>query len=114
MRALCAIAITLQHLAEFGESISKLKETLPEYFIYKSKIEIRTDPDILLNNIIKEFKNAKINTEDGVRVDFDDHWVHFRKSNTEPIIRLYAEAGSSEEAERIAGEAMQLINELIN
>jgi phosphomannomutase len=110
--ALCAIAITLQHLAEFGESISKLKETLPEYFIYKSKIEIRTDPDILLNNIIKEFKNAKINTEDGVRVDFDDHWVHFRKSNTEPILRIITEAKTKAEAGSYSEKYSAIIDKL--
>ena len=97
--ALFAIAITLQHLTEFGESISKLKESLPQYFIIKKKIEIKTDADKLLNGIITKFKNAKINTEDGVRVDFEDHWVHLRKSNTEPIIRIITEAKSKEEAE---------------
>jgi phosphomannomutase len=110
--ALCAIAITLQHLTEFGDSISKLKEFLPQYFISKSKIEIRTDPDKLLNNIIKEFKNAKINNEDGVRVDFDDHWVHFRKSNTEPIIRIISEAKSKEEAESYSEKYLAMIKRL--
>jgi phosphomannomutase len=110
--ALCAIAITLQHLTEFGDSISKLKESLPQYFISKSKIEIRTDPDILLNNIIKEFKNAKINNEDGVRVDFDDHWIHFRKSNTEPIIRIISEARSKAEAESYSEKYLAMIKRL--
>lgn len=110
--ALCAIAITLQHLTEFGESISKLKKSLPEYFISKSKIEIQNDPDKLLNNIIKEFKNAKINTEDGVRVDFEDHWVHFRKSNTEPIIRIITEAKTKAEAESYSDKYLVIINSL--
>jgi phosphomannomutase len=110
--ALCAIAITLQHLTEFGESISKLKESLPKYFISKKKNEIQVDPDKLLNNIIKEFKNAKINTEDGVRVDFEDHWVHFRKSNTEPIIRIITEAKSKAEAESYSEKYLALIKGL--
>jgi phosphomannomutase len=110
--ALCAIAITLQHLTEFGESISKLKESLPEYFISKRKIEIQTDPDKLLNNIIKEFKNAKINTEDGVRVDFEDHWVHFRKSNTEPIIRIITEAKAKAESESFSEKYLEVIKSL--
>lgn len=110
--ALCAIAITLQHLTEFGEPISKLKESLPEYFISKKKIEIKNDPDKLLNDIIKEFKNSKINTEDGVRVDFEDHWVHFRKSNTEPIIRIITEAKRKTEAESFSEKYLEVIKTL--
>jgi phosphomannomutase len=107
--ALCAIAITLQHLTEYGEPISKLKESLPQYFISKRKIEVKSDPDYIINSIIKEFKNAKINTEDGVRVDFDDHWVHFRKSNTEPIIRIITEAKSKENTEEFSIKYLGLI-----
>ncbi|MBT8379821.1 MAG: phosphoglucosamine mutase [Ignavibacteria bacterium] len=108
--ALCAIAITLQHLTEFGESISKLKESLPEYFIVKKKIEVKSEPEKIINTVIKEFKNAKINTEDGVRVDFEDHWVHFRKSNTEPIIRIIVEANTKEKAIVLSDKYLQIVS----
>jgi phosphomannomutase len=110
--ALCAIAITLQHLTEYGDFITKLKEALPKYFISKKKIEVKADPDFLLNSIIKEFKNANINTEDGVRVDFEDHWVHFRKSNTEPIIRIITESATKEKAEELSSKYFGLIEKL--
>jgi len=110
--ALCAIAITLQHLTEFKEPMSRLKESLPQYFIIKKKIEIKTDPDKLLNSIITKFKNVKINTEDGVRVDFEDHWVHLRKSNTEPIIRIITEAKSKEEAESYSAIYLDMLKGL--
>ncbi len=96
--ALCAIAITLQNLVEFGSSISELKQSLPQYFIRKKKIEVKNNPDKIINGILQKFKNARINTEDGLRVDFEDHWVHFRKSNTEPIIRIITEAKSETES----------------
>lgn len=112
--ALCAIAITLQHLTEYGESISKLKESLPQYSISKKKINVKYDPDAIINNIIKEFKNVKINTEDGVRVDFNDHWIHFRKSNTEPIIRIITEAQTKAEAEEYSKKYLEMIDNLQN
>ena len=110
--ALFAIAITLQHLTEFKEPMSRLKESLPKYFIIKKKIEIKSDPDKLLNGIIAKFKNVKINTEDGVRVDFEDHWVHLRKSNTEPIIRIITEAKSIEEAESYSAIYLDMLKGL--
>jgi len=112
--ALCAIAITLQHLTEFGEPISRLKESLPQYYISKKKINVKYDPDVIINNIIKEFKKVKINTEDGVRVDFNDHWIHFRKSNTEPIIRIITEAQTKSEAEEYSKKYLEMVNKLQN
>ena len=97
--ALVGTAIILQHLLEFGGTISELKRELPEYHIVKSKIKIGDkNPDEVINNITQKYTNEKINTDDGLRIDFEDHWVHFRKSNTEPIIRCIVEAKTEVEA----------------
>jgi len=113
--ALVGIGLFLTHLSESGMECSVLRRCYPDYFISKNKITLPegADADQLLAAFEKAHADDDINTVDGVKVDMPEGWVHLRKSNTEPIIRLYAEAGSSEEAERIAGEAMQLINELI-
>jgi phosphomannomutase len=79
--ALVGIAITLQHLLEFGKSISELRKNLPEYFIAKKKIELgNIKPDDIINSLTEKYKSEKINTEDGLRIDFAEHWVHFRKT----------------------------------
>lgn len=98
--ALAGTVIMLQHLLEFGGTMGELKRDLPQYFISKKKIEIGSkNPDEVINKLIDKYSKEEINTEDGLRIDFDDHWVHLRKSNTEPIIRCIveasAEAGSS-------------------
>ncbi len=113
--ALVGIALFLTQLAESGMECSVLRKCYPDYFISKNKITLPegADADQLLAAFEKAHAGDDINTVDGVKVDMPEGWVHLRKSNTEPIIRLYAEAGSREEAERIAGEAMQTINELI-
>ncbi|MDI6803252.1 MAG: phosphoglucosamine mutase [Bacteroidota bacterium] len=99
--AIVGIGLVLQMLAEFGRSLSEYKATLPQYYITKSKVEIgNLNPDKLLNQIIEKFKDEKINTEDGVKIDFADSWVHLRKSNTEPIVRIIAEATNVMEAEQ--------------
>lgn len=98
--ALVGIAITLQQLSELGISISKLKKSLPKYNISKKKIELGSlEPGGVISKLIEKYENEKINTDDGLRVDFNDHWVHFRKSNTEPIIRIITEATTKKEAE---------------
>ena len=114
--ALVGIALFLTHLAESGMDCSVMRKCYPDYFISKNKITLPegADADKLLEAFEKANAAYDINKVDGVKVDMPEGWVHLRKSNTEPIIRLYAEAGSSEEAERIAGEAMQTINALIN
>ena len=95
--ALTGTAITLQHLADFGGTLSELKATLPKYYIAKKKIELNNlDPDMVLKKLIEKYNNELINTEDGLRIDFADYWVHFRKSNTEPILRCIVEAKSEE------------------
>ena len=113
--ALVGIALFLTHLAESGMECSVLRKCYPDYFISKNKITLPegADADQMLAGFEQSYAKYDINNVDGVKVDMPEGWVHLRKSNTEPIIRLYAEAGSSEEAERIAGEAMQTINELI-
>lgn len=103
--ALVGTAIILQHLLEFGGTMSELKEAIPSYSIVKKKIEIGSaNPDEVIEKLKAKYSDAKINTDDGLRIDFPDHWVHFRKSNTEPIIRCIAEAKTEEEAEKFAGE----------
>ncbi len=95
--ALTGTAITLQHLSDFGGTLSELKATLPKYFIAKRKIELNNlDPDIVLKKLIEKYNGEIINTEDGLRIDFAEYWVHFRKSNTEPILRCIVEAKSEE------------------
>jgi len=101
--ALVGIALTLQHLTETGLSVSELKRNLPQYFIAKKKIELgNTNPDKVINELINKYKSEKINTDDGLRIDFDDHWVHFRKSNTEPILRIITEAKTESDAVKLS------------
>jgi len=113
--ALVGIALFLTHLAESNMDCSVLRKCYPDYFISKNKISLEegTDADKLLEDFAGAYAQYDINRVDGVKVDMPQGWVHLRKSNTEPIIRLYAEAGSSEEAERIAREAKQSIDKLV-
>lgn len=111
--ALVGVALTLQHLLEFGGTLSELKASLPQYFIAKKKIETGSkDPGKLLAVLEKRYAGEKINTEDGIRIDFPDHWVHFRKSNTEPIIRVITEAGTLEKAEEYIQKYYTELNSL--
>ena len=97
--ALVGTAIILQNLLEFGGTLSELKSELPEYHIAKAKIEIGDrNPDEVIKKLEEKYSNENINTLDGLRIDFDDHWVHFRKSNTEPIIRCIVEAKTEAKA----------------
>jgi phosphomannomutase len=112
--ALVGIAITLQHLLEFGKPISEMKEALPKYFIAKRKIELmNADPDKIVSTLTEKYKGENINTEDGLRIDFEDHWVHFRKSNTEPIIRCVTEAKTQEDAEKYTDKYFDEIKNLL-
>lgn len=97
--ALTGTVIMLQHLLEFGGTMGELKRSLPQYTIVKKKIDTsKNNPDEVIERIIKKYPDQKINTEDGLRIDFPDHWVHFRKSNTEPIIRCIVEAADQQHA----------------
>jgi phosphomannomutase len=108
--ALVGIALTLQHLSDYGKSLSSLKNELPQYFISKKKIDVTKNPDEIINKLTHQFSNRKINNEDGLRIDFEDHWVHFRKSNTEPIIRIIVEAKSEAEAKSLSEKYLNLIS----
>ncbi|HSD62331.1 MAG TPA: phosphoglucosamine mutase [Ignavibacteriaceae bacterium] len=112
--ALIGIAITLQHLLEFGGTMDALKNSLPSYFISKKKIIIgKNNPDSIISLLINKYGSEKINTDDGLRIDFSDHWVHFRKSNTEPIIRIIIEAADKTKSgyllDKYFGEIKQLL-----
>jgi phosphomannomutase len=98
--ALAGIPLVLQLLVEHGGTMSELKESLPHYSIAKGKIELAgVDPERALNAVKKSLApGARLNEEDGLRIDYPDHWVHLRKSNTEPIVRIIAEARTADEA----------------
>ena len=111
--ALIGVALTLQHLLDENCTISELKNKLPKYFITKKKIDLLdVSPDKVIKAITKRYTKEKINTEDGLRIDFQDHWVHFRKSNTEPIIRIITEAKDQKKAEKLADEYYKEIKSL--
>jgi len=99
--SLVGTALFLSLLSDRKLSVSELKKTYPEYFMSKGKIELKPtmDVDALLLAIEKKYANNKPNTVDGVKIDFEASWVHLRKSNTEPIIRVYTEAPSQEAAD---------------
>jgi len=107
-----AVALTLQHLMEFGGTISELRAEMPQYFISKHKINIEgLDPDKILVKLEKIYKGATVNKDDGLKLDFDEYWIHIRKSNTEPIIRIIAEARSEEEADKVCFDVINKINQ---
>ena len=113
--ALIGIALFLTHLAKYGKSIKSLRGTYPSYFISKNKIELRDDIDLesIFAKIQDKYKNHPINTEDGLKIEFDKDWVLLRPSNTEPIIRIYAESGSETTSENIAKRIMEDIREMM-
>jgi phosphomannomutase len=114
--ALVGIAIFLTHLAGSGKSISELRRTYPEYFISKNKIELTPgiDVDKVLKEMQKKYKDQPVNTVDGVKIEFDKEWVHLRKSNTEPIIRIYSESRSEKTANDLAHRIMGDIRQIIS
>jgi phosphomannomutase len=112
--ALTGTVITLQHLLEFGGTISELKNSLPNYYIVKNKLELESiNPEMILKSIKNKFAKEKINTDDGLKIDFSDHWVHFRKSNTEPMIRTIVEANSKKTAQKYSDIYIGLIKEIM-
>ena len=112
--ALVGIALFLSHLAHEGKKVSELRASYPNYFMAKNRVDLtpETDVDAILAKVKELYKNEEINDIDGVKIDFPDKWVHLRKSNTEPIIRVYSEAHSPEEAEAIGQEIMNVIAQL--
>ena len=112
--ALVGIALFLTHLAKKKMKTSELKASYPPYFISKQKVQLtpEIDVDAILAKVKEKFSQYDITDIDGVKIDFPDKWVHLRKSNTEPIIRIYSEAHTMEEAEELGGQLIQIINEM--
>ena len=102
--ALVGIALFLSLLAKRNQKVSELRKSYPEYFISKNKIELTPaiDVDAVLKSVKEKYASFEVNDIDGVKIDFDNGWVHLRKSNTEPIIRIYSESGSMEAADEMA------------
>lgn len=113
--ALVGIALFLTLLAKKGKKVSELRKEYPAYFMSKQRLDLKpgTDPDSILDKMKTLFANEQIDTCDGVKIDFPDKWVHFRKSNTEPIIRIYSEARTQAEADALADEMRKTAEELI-
>jgi phosphomannomutase len=113
--ALIGIALFLTHLANSGKSIKQLRNTYPGYFISKNKITLQKGIDVksVFEKIQDKYKNQPINLEDGLKIEFENDWVHLRTSNTEPIIRIYAESNFETTADNIAKRLMKDINEVI-
>jgi phosphomannomutase len=101
-------------MARTGNTPSQLRKTYPAYFMAKQKVELTPDidTDAILEQMKERFRDHQVTDIDGVKIDFPDKWVHLRKSNTEPIIRIYSEATSPEAAEAIGKEIIDLIREL--
>jgi phosphomannomutase len=113
--ALIGIGLFLSHLATQNKSIKSLRQAYPDYFISKNKIELENGFDVknIFEKIKKKYKNHPVNTEDGLKIEFDNDWVHLRTSNTEPIIRIYAESDFETKANNIALRLMQDIKEFM-
>jgi phosphomannomutase len=111
--ALIGVALFLSHFAAFRKSLKSFRAAYPDYFISKNKIELERNLDVaaIFEKIQKKYKNNPVNTEDGLKIEFDTDWVHLRTSNTEPIIRIYAESNFETTANNIAKRLMQDIRE---
>jgi len=114
--SLVGIALFLSFLADNYDTVSALRKKYPVYFMSKKKIELTPslDVDSILMKIQEKYRSERINTIDGIKIDFEDSWVHLRKSNTEPIIRIYTEAGSQKEADQLADKIISEIKEIAN
>jgi phosphomannomutase len=109
------IAIFLTHLAKFGKTVSMLRKSYPDYYISKNKIELTPEINVdqVLAEVHKKYQKQPVNTVDGVKIEFDKEWVHLRKSNTEPIIRIYSESQSRATADNLAKKIISDIREII-
>lgn len=114
--ALVGVALFLSHLAKCGKSTAMLRLTYPNYYISKNKIELTPEIDVdrVLEEIKQKYAKQPVNTIDGVKIEFDEEWVHLRKSNTEPIIRIYAESSSQATASHLANKIISDIKEIIS
>lgn len=111
--ALIGIALFLSHLASHRNGLKSFRTRYPDYFISKNKIELGKNIDVnsIFEKIRVKYQKNRVNTEDGLKIEFDDDWVHLRTSNTEPIIRIYAESDFESKADNIASRLMQDIKE---
>jgi phosphomannomutase len=102
--SLVGVALFLTYLASLDCTVAELRSSYPQYYMSKNKIELtpQIDVDTILVAMTEKYKNEEINTIDGVKIDFAENWVHLRKSNTEPIIRIYTEAATQELADNLA------------
>ncbi|MGG5578347.1 phosphoglucosamine mutase [Myroides sp. C15-4] len=107
--ALVGVALFLTHLANQTLTVAELRATYPQYYMSKNKIELtpKLNVDMILELIAENYKNQEVTTIDGVKIDFPTSWVHLRKSNTEPIIRIYTEAPTQDEADGLAGRMIE-------
>ena len=114
--ALVGIALFLTYLAKYGKPASFLRTSYPKYSISKNKIELTPDIDVdgILESIKNKYKDKPVNTIDGVKIEFDNEWVHLRKSNTEPIIRIISESDVLSKAEILANKIIEDIKEIIS
>ncbi len=112
--ALVGVALVLSYLARTGKKMSELRAIYPQYFMAKNRIDLtpETDVDAILEKVKETYKGEEVNDTDGVKIDFPDKWVHLRKSNTEPIIRVYSEAATQAEAEAVGREVMDVVHSL--
>ena len=113
--SLVGVALFLSHLAAKKMSCKELRDSYPSYFMSKNKIELtpKINVDQILEKMASKYKNEEVNTIDGVKIDFADEWVHLRKSNTEPIIRIYTEATTQKKADELAERFIKEIEEII-
>ena len=113
--ALVGVALFLSLLAERGGSVQQLRESYPAYFMSKNKIQLteQINPDQILKAMEQKYAHEQTTTIDGLKIDFADSWVHLRKSNTEPIIRIYTEAKSQKEADALAQRFIEEMRALI-
>ncbi|MCC9044480.1 phosphoglucosamine mutase [Myroides sp. M-43] len=109
--SIVGVALFLTHLSNLDMTVAELRASYPQYYMSKNKIELtpKLNVDMILEQIAENYKNQEISTVDGVKIDFPSSWVHLRKSNTEPIIRIYTEAGTQEDADSLA---LRMIEEL--
>jgi len=109
-----AVALTLQYLMELGGTMQELHASLPQYSMIKQKVNIEgMDPDKVLEQMAEKYKNEEVNLLDGVKIDIKNSWVHLRKSNTEPIVRIISEAPTIKEAEKLGKKFMDEIKSLM-
>ena len=114
--ALVGVALFLSLMATSGKKVSELKAGYPPYAIAKNKIQLTPtiDVDAILDAVKSRYSDQRITDIDGVKIDFPDGWVHLRKSNTEPIIRIYSEAATMEQAELLADQIRAVVNSVVD